>query len=264
MEDNGIYSALSEMARQGAGERRDHGEDAKVAKAQKLAAALAAIEAKKAEMAANIEAAKDEFANSMASSVGNAAVVVSSVAAAAPGQVESRIAGGIGAAASAVGNLAASAMPGISPAVRQAAAAAASSGAGRFAANVAAHTAERVTEWVAGQPLGGGGHNVVEMDFAAVARASQKYRQLAQECAQIYRALEADSAKLKSNCFTGMVGGAAAEAVLMVLKILIQIRINKYQEIATDLGQSIMARHMGDMNARPNFTTGQGIDLGAS
>ena len=34
--------------------------------------------------------------------------------------------------------------------------------------------------------------------------------------------------------------------------------------IATDLGQSIIARHMGDMNARPNFQTGHGIDLGAS
>lgn len=108
-------------------------------------------------------------------------------------------------------------------------------------------------------------HNEVEMDFPAVARASQKFRgDLSQGLQKIYQALQQDSMKLKSNCFTGMVGGAAAEAVLMVLKILIQIRINKYQEIASDLGQSIMARHMGDMNARPNFTTGHGIDLGAS
>jgi hypothetical protein len=108
------------------------------------------------------------------------------------------------------------------------------------------------------------GHNEVEMDFAAVARASQKYRQLAQDCAQVYMKLQADSMKLKSNCFTGMVGGAAAEAVIQVLKMLIQQRINKYIEVAQDLGQSIMARHMGDENARPNFTSGQGIDLGAS
>ena len=105
-------------------------------------------------------------------------------------------------------------------------------------------------------------HNEVLMDFNAVHQAAQKYQQLAQQLQQIYQQLTQIGQQLQTAAFMGAVGAEAAKMVTDVLRMLVQLRINKFTSLSSEMDASVVARMLGDTNAKPNFTTGHGIDLG--
>jgi len=105
------------------------------------------------------------------------------------------------------------------------------------------------------------GHNEVLMDFGAVRQGSQKYQQLAQQLQQIYQKLEQIGQQLQTAAFMGAVGAEAAKMVTDVLKILVQLRITKFQNLSQGMQQSIVARAAGDTNAVPNFSDSNNITL---
>jgi hypothetical protein len=104
-------------------------------------------------------------------------------------------------------------------------------------------------------------HNEVLMDFGAVRQGSQKYQQLAQQLKQIYQALNGIADQLQTAAFLGAVGAEAFKMVTEVLKMLVQLRISKFQNLAQGMVQSIVARAAGDTTAVPNFTESSNIQL---
>jgi len=105
------------------------------------------------------------------------------------------------------------------------------------------------------------GHNEVLMDFGAVRQGSQKYQQLAQQLQQIYQQLNQIAQQLQTAAFLGAVGAEAFKMVTEVLKVLVQLRISKFQNLAQGMQQSIVARAAGDTTAVPNFTESNNIQL---
>jgi DNA-binding protein YbaB len=105
-------------------------------------------------------------------------------------------------------------------------------------------------------------HNEVQMDFQAVHQAAQTYQQLAQQLQQVYQQLQQIGQQLQTAAFMGAVGAEAAKMVVDVLRMLVQLRINKFTSLSSEMNASVAARMLGDTNAKPNFTTGNGINLG--
>lgn len=98
--------------------------------------------------------------------------------------------------------------------------------------------------------------NKVQADYQALYKASQDYTQLAQDLQQVYQKLTQAAELFMKAATKGLVGAAIQKIVVEVMKMLIQKRIRKFQEVSADLKQSVVCRMMGDIAAVPNFTSG--------
>ena len=99
----------------------------------------------------------------------------------------------------------------------------------------------------------------VLMDFTAVRNASKRYGELANDCKDVYDALQRIGNEMQQAAAMGAVGTEAARIVVEVLKILINMRKRKFHDISKYLLESYVARREGDTNAVPEFDSG--IDL---
>jgi len=99
----------------------------------------------------------------------------------------------------------------------------------------------------------------VLMDFTAVRNASKRYGELADDCKNVYDALQRIGNEMRQAAAMGAVGTEAARIVVEVLKVLINLRRRKFFDLKSYLLESYVARREGDENAVPEFNSG--IDL---
>jgi hypothetical protein len=99
----------------------------------------------------------------------------------------------------------------------------------------------------------------VLMDFTAVRNASKRYGELANDCKDVYDALQRIGQELQQAAAMGAVGAEAARIVVEVLRMLINMRKRKFHDIKGYLLESYVARREGDESAVPEFNSG--IDL---
>jgi len=98
--------------------------------------------------------------------------------------------------------------------------------------------------------------NMVQADYQALYQASKDYTQLAQDLQQVYQKLGEAAELFMKAAMKGLVGAAIQKIVVEVMKMLIQRRIQKFQEVSGDLKQSVVCRMVGDISAVPNFRSG--------
>lgn len=100
----------------------------------------------------------------------------------------------------------------------------------------------------------------IQMDYQALAQASQKYKQAAADLKQVYQNLGKAGDLFRTAGFCGVVAGAIMKVITEVMKMLIQKQMNKFNEVASDLLQSIAAHVTADQTIVPKFKEGISLD----
>jgi hypothetical protein len=93
----------------------------------------------------------------------------------------------------------------------------------------------------------------VYMDVPAVQALADTFTRLSDICKAVSKALEAASVTLRATAFVGMVGGAAVDRYINILRPKVDDLAKKCTELNGDLRGAIMAYRDGDTSGSKRF-----------